>query len=194
MSKQPSPNEPTIPQSSDVPWWESVEWTDRERLFVDQYFVCNMNGTEAAAQSGYEGSREVLGVTAHRLLKNAKIRAAIQARLAEYRLSADEVLARLSLIAQGDVDDLMDEHGHIDIHKARRLGKTYLIKKYKVTRRTFGSDGEVETTEVELHDPQSALVNLGKYYKLFREQVDLNIDVAALSDDELRAIIEGRRK
>jgi phage terminase small subunit len=54
--------------------------TSKQLKFIEVYAG---NGTEAAKLAGYGGDENALGVTANRLLKNAKIAAAINARQAE---------------------------------------------------------------------------------------------------------------
>lgn len=54
------------------------ELTGKQAKFVDVY---DGNGTDAARLAGYSGNDDVLAVTAHRLLRNTKVRAAIEARL-----------------------------------------------------------------------------------------------------------------
>jgi phage terminase small subunit len=73
-----------------------------EELFVEAYVgVARLNGTESARLAGYKGDDRTLGVTAHRLLRRAKVKRAIAARLAKVKrmLSADEVLQEIASIA-----------------------------------------------------------------------------------------------
>lgn len=149
--------------------------SNKHKEFVNQYLV-DFNGTRAAQRSGYSGDDNVLSVTAYNLLRNPKIAEAIQTRLTESAMTADEVLMRLAQQARGDIDDYLDDSGNFDLAKARRAAKTKLIKKFKAktTVRTFG-ETEVETTEVEfeLYDAQAALSLLGKHHKLFIEQSEV---------------------
>ncbi len=70
--------------------------------------------------------------------------------------------------------DAVHEHGH-------------LIKKMKQGRYGW---------EIELHDPQNALIHMGKHRKLFTESIDLTSNgkplqnAKELSDDQLRAAVE----
>ena len=113
-------------------------------------------------------------------IKNPKIQAAIEQKLREETLSAQEVLKRLSDQAQADIGDFLnDEHFiDIDLTQAKKDGKTHLIKKIKQnTKTTVMPDGtEIENhfLEIELHDPQKALELLGKYYKLFTQRVEID--------------------
>lgn len=55
--------------------------SDRHQAFADQYVKLNFNGTQAAITAGY--AETGAHVTANRLLKNPKIRSAIEARKRE---------------------------------------------------------------------------------------------------------------
>lgn len=81
--------------------------TGKQRAFVDQYFLCEFNGTEAAARAGYQGNRDSLAVTASENLRNPKVRAVIDGRLAERTMSADEVLMRLTDHGRGSAEDII---------------------------------------------------------------------------------------
>jgi hypothetical protein len=52
----------------------------------------------------------------------------------------------------------------LDLHQAKELGAMHLLKKYKK-----GRDGE----SIELHDPQAALVQLGKYHGMWTERQEI---------------------
>lgn len=150
----------------------------RPSAFVEEYFLTNFNRVEAARRAGYEGDYRTLAVTAHRLLKNAKVQKQIEARFDEYGMKSGEIIARITAIAQSDADDFLNEEGDIDIKRLRERGKTQLVKKVKKTKRTFKNrDGSTafveETIELEFHDPQSALVTLAKHRKLLAERVEL---------------------
>lgn len=169
--------------------------TDKQQMFIDAYFICGMNGTEAASQAGYAGDRDVLAVQASRLLSNVKVRARINELLEQFHLGRDEALARLAYMARGSMEDFIDEHtGAIDTLKAKRAHQLHLVKKYKSKVTTFttkdGNEGEIVETEVELHDAQSAIVNIGKHLGLFQADTNININLTQLSDEELRHIAD----
>ena len=147
----------------------------KHQRFVEEYLQ-NSNATEAY-QTVYPGvNRTTAAANGWRLLKNARVAEAIQARLNQSAMPADEVLARITDHARADIDDFLDADGAFDLTKARRGKRTALLKKLKTktTTRTVG-EMEVQTVEVEfeLHDAQAALVHLGKYYKLFADRTEL---------------------
>lgn len=172
--------------------------TDKQQLFVDAYFACGMNATEAAAQAGYSGDRDTLSQQGSRLLSTVKIRARINELLEEFHLTRNEALARLAFMARGSMEDFIDENtGAIDTLKAKRAHQLHLVKKYKSKVTTFttkdGNEGEIVETEVELHDAQSAIVNIGKHLGLWNDAA-ININVLnQLSDEDLEALAAGKQ-
>lgn len=148
----------------------------KHQRFVEEYLQ-NPNAAEAY-RTVYPGVNQTTSAAnGWRLLRTARVAEAIQARLNQAAMPADEVLSRITDHARADIDDFLDADGAFDLTKARRGKRTALLKKLKTktTTRTIG-EMEVQTVEVEfeLHDAQAALVHLGKYYKLFvdRQEVE----------------------
>ncbi len=148
--------------------------TNRERLFVEHYLVC-WNASEAARKSGYsvKSAREI----GYENLTKPHIAEAVEARIAQIAMSADEVLLRLAEHARGDMGDFLNIGGSgdfkIDLEKAKKKGKLRLISKAKTITRLVGEDKTPETTiEIDLYDAQSALSLLGKHHKLFTEKIE----------------------
>ena len=71
--------------------------SNKRRVFIEEYLKC-WNATEAAKQAGYSAR------TAHsqgpRLLENVEVKEAIEERINELSMSADEVIVRLTNIAR----------------------------------------------------------------------------------------------
>lgn len=142
--------------------------TAKERKFCFKYFELNLNGTRAAIAAGY--AEKSARVTASRLLTKANIRAEIERYLSEQAMGANEVLCRLADHARGTMADFIevDEHGdHLNLAKAEASGQLHLIKKFT---RHVGEN--TETITIELYDAQAALVQIGRYHKLFTDNVD----------------------
>src|SRR5271156_6668669 len=104
--------------------------TYKQKLFITHYLgVSNGNATDAARRAGYRMPEE----QGRRLVRKSTIRAAIDAKLASVALSQDEILARLSEIARGDVLDFVrvDVAGGVQVNlkRARRRGKGFLLKR-----------------------------------------------------------------
>lgn len=143
---------------------------DRQRVFVEEYLKC-WNSSEAARRAGYNGRSNQIG---SRLLTDVDIQAAIQARLAEIKMSADEVLKRLSDMARADIADFVDVSRPGDLANEKYSGKTHVIKKLKrkVTRDSFGR--EFEEMELEFYDAQAALEKIGKVHGLFNDKLEVS--------------------
>lgn len=165
--------------------------TDKQRAFVEHYLTC-WNASEAARLAKY--SLKTAGSIGSENLKKPEIRAAIDQRLKDLQLSANEVLARLADLAGADMSDFIAPSGRgfkIDLKKARALGKLHLIRKLKM-------DG-LETS-IELYDVKDALVQLGRHHALFTDNIAGKLDVTRrdksadeMSDDELAAIAAAER-
>lgn len=149
------------------------ELTDRQQLFVMHY--CDLlNGTEAAARAGYDGTRNVLAVTAHDNLRNPKIRAAIDARLALTTMPPVEIISRIGQMATADIAEFytfkerryrgkVKRSAELDLVKLLESGKSHLVK--SVTWTQFGP-------RIEMVDAQAALKLLGMHHRLFTEKVE----------------------
>jgi phage terminase small subunit len=171
-----------LPQAGD----NASGLTGKQRFFIESYLSNGFNATEAARSAGYEGNDNVLGVTGHENLRNPKIAIAVQERLNEAAMSANEVLARLSKIARGEVTDFLDEDGKFDLKTARKLQKSGLLKKIKSkrtskrvdtisegdedSRETLETSLLYEEIEFEMYSAHEALRDLGKYHKLLNDR------------------------
>jgi phage terminase small subunit len=141
--------------------------TGKQAAFVDQYFLCNFNGTEAAARAGYAGDRDTLAEVASQNLRNLKIKAAIEEAIAAI-MPKGEVIQRLAAHARGSMADYMDAStATLNLVKAEEAGKLDLIKKFTRT------ESEKSThVGIELYDAQAALEKLGRYHGLFTDRVE----------------------
>lgn len=151
--------------------------TNKQQLFIEHYLTC-LNAAEAARRAGY--SVRSARQTGSENLSNPDIKAEIDARLKEAAMTADEVLRRLADQARATMEDFISAaeikvtdaedsevflSPRVDLDKARKLGKMHLLKKFKVD-----TNGGVS---IELHDPQAALVQLGRYHGLFLDKTAL---------------------
>lgn len=138
--------------------------TNKQQAFINAYFECGFNATEAARRAGYS-ERTARSIGAENLTK-PDIVAEVQRRMAEKAMPADEVLARLSDHARGSMADFIstDDTGKPTGFNLGKDAPQYLIKKVSITEKgiTF-----------ELYDAQAALVNLGKIHGLFVERHEL---------------------
>jgi hypothetical protein len=154
----------------------------KQQAFVEAY-LRHFNATRAAVEAGY--SEKTAYSQGHRLLKKAEIRALLESRLSAAAMSADEVLTRLSDMARADIGDFLD----LDIQRLKRHPRSRLLKRVKRTIKTRVI-GEVEETteviEIELHDPQAALVQLGRHHRLWIDRVQ-NEDWRSQAIEDIRA-------
>lgn len=156
--------------------------------FINYYMVL-MNGTEAARLAGYNGDDATLAATASRLLSSDKVAREIDTRLYNHAMSANEVLARYTAIARGDIADIVNSVGATDLDEAKRRGKSHLVKRYKVkvTNVTEGTgkdivEKQIIETEVEMYSALEALNALAKYHNLTNRVVleDWHTEILAL--------------
>lgn len=158
--------------------------TYKQRLFVEAYLgPSNGNATDAARRAGYANPE-----IGRQLLRKIAIRAAIDARLDEAALKTSEILARLSDMATVDVADFIriSDDGRtfaIDLARAKRRGKTHLVKKLKM-----GEHGP----EIQFHDAQAALEKLGRYRGIWQQNEDGNPEVAKVMAAICEVLSKGR--
>lgn len=143
---------------------------NRQELFVSEYLKC-FNATKAAKAAGY--SEKTAYSQGHDLLKVPEIAARVRERLRQSAMDADEVLHHLAEIARGDMDDLVDINGNLDMTKARQFGKTKLIKKVK-NRVMSTENTDITETETEGYDRLRALELIGKHLAMWTDKVQVN--------------------
>lgn len=136
--------------------------------FIEQYFLCGLRGADAARRLGSKQPRQY----AHRMLTNDNVLAEIDRRLARHKMSSAMVLARLSDMAMSNIADFADIEDTSDLKKYRH--KAHVIKKFKKTIHHTKDDETFTTIELELYPADSALVNLGRHYKLFSDSVKVD--------------------
>ncbi|HUJ10448.1 MAG TPA: terminase small subunit [Verrucomicrobiae bacterium] len=143
---------------------KTVGLSDRQRTFIAAYLKTG-NASEAARQAGFNWP----GQKGAKLLKTAKIRAAIDAELKPYLFSRSQVLAILSELTVVNLGDFIDEHGQPVVEKIRTNGR--FVKKYKARVIRSLSTDQVTVTDVriELDDRLKALRTLGKMLGLFSD-------------------------
>jgi hypothetical protein len=145
--------------------------TNKQRSFVEYYFACNYNATEAAKRAGYSENRA--RVEGSELLRHPEIEPLIRQRLDEIAMSAEEAIAHESEIARGAYADYftLDKSGHIvkfDYERMKADGKFNLVKKIKPTQGGY---------ELEFHDRQPALQAILKVREKIKDGSDLNINL-----------------
>lgn len=154
----------------------------KQQAFVECYLAC-WNAAEAARRAGYS-EKTARSIGAENLTK-PDIQQAIQDRLAELKMGADEVLTRLAEQARGSLAPFLRVNGlgelsGFDLSDDQPL---HLLKKASHSKRTY-KDTTEETVTLELYDAQAALNMLGRHHKLFTDMTEHSgkVDVEYVND------------
>ena len=136
--------------------------TPKQERFVDEYLV-DLNGKQAAIRAGY--SPTCAEVTASRLLRNAKVAAAVaearQERAERTAITQDGVVQELACIAFSDVRELFDEQGNpLPPHRLPDHVRG------AVASVTVGEDAR--SVRIQMCDKLRALALLAKHLGLFK--------------------------
>jgi hypothetical protein len=172
---------------------ENTPLKGKQPAFVDFYFICDFNGTEAARRAGYKGSDNTLAAVAYENLRKPHIAAEIQRRIKTRGMEADEVIMRLSDQARGSMAFFLNFDGRqvaIDLHQANELGKLNLVRKYKQVDTVIGSgDEEVvmnRRIEIELYNSQQSLAHLARVLGLMgatgTKEDPIHVEIPGLDD------------
>lgn len=167
----------------------------RWRLFVEAYTgPAGGSGSKAAEMAGYASENRVsLGVTACRLLRNAKIAQAIALAFAAQRITPEWTKKRLADLASADMNNFVtvDDNGvpQLDMKKAEALGAIGQIKEF-----------DAERMKLKLHDPGPALTTLMKMFGILSDRheftgagggpLSVKLDSSLLTEDELKRLLE----
>lgn len=150
--------------------------TRKQQIFIDEYLKC-WNATEAARRAGY--SERSAYSQGWENLRKPEIQSAIQARLDEVHMSANEAIKLHSDIARGDIGDLLDNNGLLDIRLAKSQGKTRLLRKIKqktitrIGKKEDDDDVEITEIEFEMYPADSAQERILKLLGKFTDKVDI---------------------
>ena len=143
--------------------------TPRQANFISEYLKTG-NATRAAIDAGYpESSAHVTGA---RLLKNAKVKAAVGDRLHTAGLTVERVLLELMRLGLFDSGKLYDEHGNrIPVHLLDEdTRRAVAMIEDEVTE----GPGFVTTRKqrVKMADKGQSLERLGRYLKMFTDRIE----------------------
>lgn len=142
----------------------------KQQAFVEAYLENGFNATRAAKAAGYSHANK----QGPRLLVNVGIRAAIDARMDELAMGANEVLARLAGQAGASIENFLDGKNRLDLKTARANGQLHLVHKLKQSEHVDPLGGITRKVEIELYDAQAALVALGRHHVLFTDRFEVH--------------------
>ncbi|RAK21128.1 phage terminase small subunit [Anoxybacillus vitaminiphilus] len=157
--------------------------TEKQKRFVEEYLI-DLNGTQAAIRAGY--SPKTAAEQASRLLKNVKVRAYIDERMAELSkrtgVNQERVLRELARIAFVNAPDLIDMT-NATIREDATIDDTATIASVKV-KIIPTENGQGVEREIRLADKIRALDLLGKRFAMWteRQQIDANFGIQIIDD------------
>lgn len=145
----------------------------RQRLFVQAYCINGFNALRAALDAGYAESHA--GLYGHQLLKNPKIRRAIDAILSETLMSPEELKARVADDALATVEPFVEVtvHGGLQFNFGTKAARASLrwIKKLTITPTELG-----DKIAIELVDAQKAKDQLIRVFGLNDDKFEVTSD------------------
>jgi phage terminase small subunit len=158
---------------------------ERQKRFVEEYLI-DLNATQAAIRAGY--SEYTAQEQGSRLLSNVMVQAALKQAIDErserVKMTQDDVLRELAILAMSDVSNYVyvDGDGVIYARDFRTIPKaaTRAIKKIKQTVVTMLESTDEETgekksilktkTELEFYDKIRANELMGKHLGMFQDK------------------------
>jgi phage terminase small subunit len=156
--------------------------TKKMHLFVEYYFPCNMNGTEAAIKAGY--SPRTASVIATENLKKPYIKALIDAKLAEISekndISIEKLIKGYKNLAYSNVKNLFDEQGLMLPVQDLSDDVAAAISSIEVETKMIIENGEkipVVVKRIKLWNKNQALDSLAKYKGMFEGKGENPINV-----------------
>jgi hypothetical protein len=164
---------------------------DDLKAFVLEYYVQNYDSMRAVEALGWTKdhtnplSKYQL---AQRTMRREGVREALDELAQDRIMTAQDVLSRHTEIASIDMKDVTDETGALDWAKAKRGGKTRLIKAV-TTREWFdkGKGAMVKETRCEMHNAQQAQALIMKHHGLLADI--LKVKDLPTDPDELTALL-----
>jgi phage terminase small subunit len=154
--------------------------TAKQQAFINHYLT-TWNATEAARRAQYKGDDATLAAVGYENLRKPHIRSAIDERMRELTIDANEVLLRMARMATGDMSDFLsfDNAGaRLDLGKAEARGKLGLIKKFSSVENVMLGKDDSETVlnrriTIELYPADGALDKLARHYGLYNDRLEV---------------------
>lgn len=147
----------------------------KQQRFVAEYLI-DLNGTQAAIRAGY--SPKSAEVNSSRLLRNAKVAAAVAEgkakQLSKADLSAVRVLEEIRRVGMSDIRKLFDSTSNLKQITELSDEEAATIASVEVVRENVKSgDGHVDTVhKVKLWDKIRSLEMLAKHFGLLIDKLE----------------------
>lgn len=160
----------------------NVKLTEKQKRFADEWLI-DMNGTAAAIRAGY--SVKSAEVTASKLLRNPKVRAYIDERMAEHSrrtgVTQERIIRELARIA------FLDPTKLVNMETAELLDDVAADDRAAIASvkvKTMSGDTEMVEREIRFADKIKALELLGKRFGMWidKQQVDVHGTVQIVDD------------
>jgi phage terminase small subunit len=144
---------------------------DQQHERLCREYVANFNQTAAYIAAGYKpANRGQARMNASLVFADQNIQARIRALTESTRdrleVEATAIAQKYKAIAFAEMGEFFDDKGNpLSIEKVPKMSR-HAIKKWKISHRTVEIAGEPitdVTTDIELHDPKSALDKLALY-------------------------------
>ena len=153
-----------------------MKLTPKQQRFVEEYLI-DLNATQAAIRAGYSVKRA--SEIGYQLLQKTTIKNAIEIAIAERSrrtgISQDRVLLELAKIAFVNATDVINM-GEATLRHGASREDTAAIASVKV-KTIPGEDGDIVEREIKLHDKLKALELIGKHLGMFKDKVDMNVEI-----------------
>src|SRR5262245_9412833 len=148
-----------MPKRSIDPETGEQALTHRENLLIDAFIANGGNGQQAAIEAGYSAARA--DQSAYQVLHRQIVQQRIRDRIAESHVTPEEVIGSLASWMRGDLTEILDESGQVDIKLMREKRLGHLLKTITTTTHeteaTEDKPAQVtRTIRVQLHSPIQA--------------------------------------
>ena len=167
-----------------------TDLTVREERFCRALPKHDFNGTQAAIAAKY--SKKTAAAQASRLLKNVKIQKRIAQLAKKYfdneDLEVQTIVRHLINMAAFDLSEMYTEYGHLkNIHDMPEHIRR-IIQGVKTTRTEDGDGVFTTVEEIKTPDRLKATELLGRYLKMFVDQVEhkgnVTLEIRLASQDD----------
>ena len=149
--------------------------TYKEKAFAEFWMSNGFVGWRASGSAGYQGSKETLGVRASENLKKPHVKAYIERRMNDLVLDADQTIAEISSIAQGEVMQYINERGEFDIDELKKNGLIRNLESISsTTSTTMGGTVSTRTT-AKAANRRQALGDLSKVYDKIKPKTVIHV-------------------